>query len=271
MTSYHPEQFRQSYIDNIIEVQKVFFENQLEYNFVNLRNVKNAYKLLIVPGHILMDDAATNTIREFVKNGGTVIMTAYSGMVDETGTAYQIPHPGNLSDVFGIRVASFYRTNMPCFYSEDAQIISNQGKEREWMRVVAEDIEIMLDIDYYEQLELMCAQSVATFADKEMCAISVNHYGKGTAYYVAAESNASLLKWLIELVTNELQIGPQLTLPKGVQGRKIAENQYFYVNMNRYKVEFALPVGGMGVLTEKEYQDHICLEGYQCELIISNS
>ncbi len=90
MSSYHKEQFRQEYIDNIIEIQKAFFENNLEYNFVNLRNLINEYKLLIIPGHVIMEECVTDTVREFVAQGGTVIMTGYSGMADGTGTAYTI-------------------------------------------------------------------------------------------------------------------------------------------------------------------------------------
>lgn len=216
MSSYHPEQFRQSYIENIIEVQKVFFENNLEYNFVNLRNVKNDYKLLIVPGHIMMEESANKTVREFVEKGGVVIMTGYSGMVDGTGP----------------------------------------------------DREMLLDVDYYEQLEISTARSVAEFADKGMCAVSVNTYGKGKAYYVAAESNSELMKWLVDYVTKDMEVGQRFDLPVGVQGRKIAENQYFYVNMNRYPVTFAIPAGGKGVLAKKEYGDSLTLEGYQCELIV---
>ena len=268
MSSYHPEQFRQSYIDNIIEVQKVFYENNLEYNFVNLRNVKNEYKLLIVPGHIMMEESANKTVREFVEKGGVVIMTGYSGMVDGTGTAYLTPHPGDLADVFGIRVASFFRTDMPCFFEENGVLKKHNGKDRELLRVTGSDREILLDVDYYEQLELSTARAVAEFADKGMCAVSVNTYGKGKAYYVAAESNSELMKWVVDYVTKDMEVGQRFDLPAGVQGRKIAENQYFYVNMNRYPVTFAIPTGGKGVLSEKEYQDSLTLEGYQCELIV---
>ncbi|MDE7342128.1 MAG: beta-galactosidase [Lachnospiraceae bacterium] len=268
MSSYHPEQFRQSYIDNIIEIQKVFYENNLEYNFVNLRNVKNQYKLIIIPGHIMTDESANEYIRNFVQNGGIVIMTGYSGMVDSAGTAYLTPHPGNLSDVFGIRVASFYRTDMPCFFEKNAVLKEHNGKDRELLRLVSGEWEMMLDVDYYEQLELSTAKMVAEYRDKGMCAVSVNSYGKGKAYYVAAESNAEFMKWVVDYAVKDMDVGERFQLPKGVQGRKIAENQYFYVNMNRYQVEFAIPAGGRGVLAEKEFQDRLCLDGYQCELIV---
>lgn len=268
MATYHPEQFRQVYIDNIIEVQKAFFENNLEYNFVNLRNLRNEYKLLIIPEHIIMEQSTTDTVREFVNNGGTVIMTGYSGVADETGRVFTSPHPGNLSDVFGIRVAGFYRTDMPCYFEENAQLVNFDGKERELLRIKSGKEEFFAKIDYYEKLELSTAESVADFADKNMCAISVNTYGKGKAYYVAAESNCEIMKWLIDKVAAEVDLGEKFDLPYCVQGRKIAENQYFFVNMNKHKVELPLNRPGKGVLTGQQYYESIVLEGYQCELII---
>lgn len=268
MARYHKEQFRQDYLSNIIEVQKVFFEKNLEYNFVNLRNLQNEYKLLIIPGHIIMEENVVTAVREFVYNGGNVIMTGYSGMAEGTGRAYTCPHPGGLSDVFGIRIAGFYRTDMPCFFEEGAKTITKNGKERELLRVTGIGEAFDSDVDYYEELELTAAESIARYEDKNMCAVSVNTYGKGKAYYVAAETNAELLSRVVELVAQEQDLGERFDLSYCVQGRKIAEGQYFYVNMNRHRVEVPLNQPGRGVLTEKEYKDRLVLEGYQCELIV---
>ena len=268
MTSYHKEQFRQEYIDNMIEIQKVFFENNLEYNFVNLRNLLNEYKLLIIPGHVVMEQSVTDTVRKFVEQGGTVIMTAYSGMADGTGRAFTVPRPGNLSDVFGLRVAGFYRTDMPCYFEESAKTTVHNGKEREVLRVTGCGDAFWANVDYYEKLELWSAESVAEFADKEMCAVAVNSYGKGKAYYVATESNSEIISRLVDKISGEIDLGERFDLPHCVQGRKIAEDQYFFVNMNKHAVEVPLKRPGKGVLTEKQYSDRIVLEGYQCELIV---
>lgn len=104
-----------------------------------------------------------------------------------------------------------------------------------------------------------------------------NEVGSGMLSYseyarrLAAESNTELMKWIVDYAVRDMDVGQRFHLPKGVQGRKIAENQYFFVNMNRYKVEFDIPSGGKGVLSEKEYQDRLSLDGYQCELIVEES
>lgn len=269
VTQHQKNQFKQKYADNIIQVHKVFYESNQEYNVVDLRNLKNEYKLLIVPGHILIEPAVAETIRNYVKHGGTVIMTGYSGNVDETGKAFSVPKPGNLSDVFGIRVAGFYRTDIKGFHSENSEIVGAGEQSHELLKVEKEGESFLIDVDYYEDLELKTAESFATFQDKNMCAVSVNHYGKGTAYYIAAETNQTILAWLVDYLTEELGLEKGIDTPEGVQARRIAENQDFYVNTTDHDVMIPLARPGKGILSEKSYNTAMTLKAYDAELIVS--
>jgi beta-galactosidase len=261
--------FRQKYEENIIKVHKVFYESNQEYNVVDLRNLKNEYKLLIVPEHVLIEPSVAETIRNYVNLGGTVIMTGYSGNVDETGKAFSVPKPGNLSDVFGIRVAGFYRTNIKGFHSENTNIVGTGDQSHELLKVAKAGESFMIDVDYYEDLELKTAESFATFQDKNMCAVSVNHYGKGTAYYIAAETNQTIVAWLVDYLTGELGLEKGVDTPEGVQARKIAENQDFYVNTTDHDVMIPLVRPGKGILSDKYYDTEILLKAYDAELIVS--
>ena len=60
-----------------------------------------------------MDANSAKSIRDYVNQGGTVIMTALSAKVDENNQWFDTPLPGRLSDVFGIRTSEFYRPNIP--------------------------------------------------------------------------------------------------------------------------------------------------------------
>lgn len=262
-------QFRQPYYKGLVETQRAFEDLQKEYNIVNLKNLKKKYKLLIVPGQIIMDEKAADTIRSFVEEGGTVVMTGYSGTVNENGQVFQTPRPGRLTDVFGIRIRGFYRTDMPGFFSENASIYEENGQRREAMRITGAGQELLAKIDYYEDLELNGAEAYAEYPDKEMTAVSVHRYGKGSAYYVAAEANEEILAWLLRNLTKELSLEQGLTVPKGVLARKISEIQYFYVNTTKEKKEICLPEGGYGVLAEAEYEKSLLLDAYQSELIVA--
>lgn len=260
--------YHQTYSDNKVEIQKVFYELNRDYNSISLKNRKHDYKLLLLPEYVLMSEEEAEAVRTFTAEGGTVIMTAYSATVDEHNQVFGLPRPGRLEDVFGIRVSGFDRTSAEWRdFAENAKLVEDEKGKRELLKIAAETEAFYIDVDYYEELELNTAKEYASFPDKGLCAISVNTYGKGKAYYVAAETNAELLKWLIERLTPSIGLKRGLTVPEGIQAREIAAGQKFYVNTTRYTVEVPLERPGKGILSEKEYQEILTLSPYDAELI----
>ena len=85
----------------------LFYYRNMDAPVLEISKSALNYKLLFVPGVTVMDETTANKIRDFVKNGGTVVMTSNSAVVDETGKVFASTHPGRLSDVFGIRVAGY--------------------------------------------------------------------------------------------------------------------------------------------------------------------
>ena len=270
VSQYSSFQYRMNYRQSMMEVSKAFFKSNRDYNVVDLRHVNKKYKLLIVPEHIVMECTAAEYIRGYVKAGGTVIMTGYSAAVDSNNRVFGIPRPGGLDDVFGIRVTGHYRTDMKCFFSKDAAtVIGKNGKETELLKIIKDNERIRAEVDYYEILELKSAESYADFEDKNLSAVSVNHYGSGEAYYMAVETNAEVLLWLVEKLTDKLGLQRGIDVPQGIQARKIAENQYFYVNVTSQDIAVSLKESGRGILTENVYSDELLLKAYDGELIVS--
>ncbi len=139
----------------------------------------------------------------------------------------------------------------------------------EKLTVAAGERKLRLKTEYYEILELHSARPYAVLEGKDLCAVSVNSYGKGKVFYTALRADADLLFWLVEQLTEELGLKHGLPAPEGVQARKIAEGQYFFVNTTDNPVEIALPQAGKGVLSGNFYQDRMTLQGYDAELIVA--
>ena len=265
---YGARQYHQTARQNSVAVHRVFFELNMDYNVIDLRNRKHDYKLLILPGYVMMSEREAEEVRRFVEEGGTVIMTAYSATVDEHSRVFSTPRPGRLADVFGIRVAGFDRTGAEWKdFDEHARVVEDANGKRELLKVSAEE-DFYIDVEYYEELELHTAEAYASFPDKGTCAVSVNEYGKGRAYYVAAETNTVLLKWLVNRLLPALGIQRGMDVPDGIQARQIAEGQRFYVNTTNKSVTVPLEKPGKGVITEKEYKDALLLRPYDAELLV---
>ena len=256
---YSSRQFTFAYTQAVLNTQKALFDLNRDYNTVDLRKLKKRYRLLIIPEHIVMENTAAQTVRDFVMNGGTVLMTAASAVLDENGRAFDLPLPGRLSDVFGVRVAGFERAgtlNRKGMPIARERMITGQGDS---FRFTAE---------YVEYLELRGAECFANLENGQ-CGVSVHSFGRGKAYYMAAEAGAAVLTWLISRISAEAELSPVIHVPEGVQVRELAPGQRLYVNTRNGPVHISLDGDGRGVLAGRDYAGSMTLEAYDAELLIS--
>lgn len=272
VVQYGSRHYQQSCREMRVEVQKTFCDLNRDFNIVDLKNMKGDYKLLILPNYVSVSEKEAETVREFVKNGGTVIMTAYSATVDENSQVFAIPRPGRLTDVFGVRVAGFDRTGIEWRdVPEGTKLIKDGKGERALLRFKSGEDEFYLNVDYFEQLELKGAREIAVFHDEGTPAITVNNYGKGRAYYIASETNSDLLTWLMERLTRELDLTEGPVTPEGVHARRIAAGQTFYVNTSRTPVAVSIETPGRAILADIECTDVVTIPAYGAELIVEKA
>ncbi|MFD1673685.1 beta-galactosidase [Alicyclobacillus fodiniaquatilis] len=224
--------YQTGYLDQVMQSFLALCEDNVDCNIIDLRDVEKDYKVMIVPGHCIMDEACAGNIREYVEHGGTVIMTAYSAKVDENNRVFDVPMPGRLSDVFGIRANAFER---PVFHYSD---MNEGGLEKQKMDlrrecpgIQMEDEMLDFPIDYYEILEPTTANVLATFTNlgQKLPAVTNNFYGKGRAVYVAVPATLELIRALLRYFYKELEITPGPDTPHGVIARQIGDT-IVYVN-----------------------------------------
>ncbi|MDJ0334326.1 beta-galactosidase [Salinibacterium sp. G-O1] len=68
----------------------------------------SSYRAVIVPMQYLMTDAGADNIRAFAEAGGTVVVTYFSGIVDEDNHVRLGGYPGAFTDLLGVRIEEFY-------------------------------------------------------------------------------------------------------------------------------------------------------------------
>ncbi len=62
------------------------------------------YRLVIAPALYLTTERAAANLRRYVEGGGTLVVSCFSGIVDERDRVYPGPYPGALRDVLGLTV-----------------------------------------------------------------------------------------------------------------------------------------------------------------------
>lgn len=240
----------------------LFYSRNMDVRIADISKSSLKYKLLFVPGVAVMDEATANKIREFVHNGGTVVMTSNSAVVDETGKVFSSTHPGRLNDVFGIRVGSYEETEM-------LNEISRKDYKGKKVEVNYKGKTIQTESTRFDVIESKGAEVLGniTSLDKDYPIITANKYGKGRAIYVGLPANDAVLGPLLDDLINELGIKKGPEVPAGVMARQIDDTHFLYLNVTGEPKEIPMNVKSKSILFDKSYTGNFTIAPYEPEFI----
>lgn len=262
VSRHSKSQYRTGYVEQLLQVFKALFRRNLDCNVIDLRDIQGEYALIIVPGHVMMDPESARNLREYVRGGGTVVMTACSAKVNEHNQVFDTPQPGLLEDVFGIRANGFERNRTHVGdVNEGGLEKKNPNLFRYQVSVRMGEKTVSPGVDYYEILELKTAQCLAvlTGLPETLPAVSFNRYGAGTAIYTAIPAAEDLTDLLLAHLCEKLGLDRGLPTPEGVAARRIGEMDTLYVNTTAHTVEIALPCSARSMLDGQRH-------GVECRL-----
>ncbi|MDD5148858.1 MAG: beta-galactosidase [Flavobacterium sp.] len=248
--------------DQLQSCWNLFYYRNMDANVVEISKSALKYKLLIVPGVTVMDEVTATKIRDFVKNGGTVIMTSNSALVDETGQVFASTHPGRLSDVFGIRIASFEET-------EPFNEISRKSYKGRKLEFTYKGKAVDTESTRFDVIDLKGAEVIGsiTSLDKDYPIMTSNKYGKGKAIYVGLPADGSVLNPLLDELIDELGIKKGPNVPSGVMARQIDKNHFLYLNISGEPKEIPMKGKSTSILFDKKYNGNFSIPPYEPEFI----
>ncbi|HEY6915390.1 MAG TPA: beta-galactosidase, partial [Paludibacter sp.] len=240
----------------------LFYYRNMDANVVEISRSSLNYKLLFVPGVTVMDDKTATKIREFVNNGGTVIMTSNSALVDASGQVFKTTHPGQLSDVFGIRIGSFEET-------ESMNEISRKAYNGKKLEFTYKGKAVDTQSARFDVIDPKGAEIIGsiTSLDKDYPIMTVNKYGKGRAIYVGLAADGNVLNPLLDELIVELGIKKGPDVPSGVMARQIDKNHYLYLNVTGEPKTITLGRKSKSILSDKEYSGDITISPYEPEFV----
>jgi beta-galactosidase len=257
-SSYFPER----HDDQLQACFNLFYYRNMDARVVDISKSSLNYKILFVPGVAVMDEATAVKIREFVRNGGTVVMTSNSAVVDETGKVFASTRPGRLSDVFGIRVASFEET-------EAFNEISRKSFKGKKIEVAYKGKAINTESARFDVIETTGAQVLAsiTSLDKDYPVMTSNKYGKGRAIYIGLPATGEVLDPLLDDLISELSLKKGPDVPSGVMARQIDKDHILYLNVSGEPKEIQMQRNTRSILLDKNYKGNFTIAPYEPELI----
>ncbi|MGD9928395.1 MAG: beta-galactosidase [Mangrovibacterium sp.] len=240
----------------------LFYWRNMDCKILEISQSTLNYKLLIVPGVAVMDEVSAHNIREYVQSGGTVIMTSNSALVDTTGQVFRSTLPGMLSDVFGIRVASFEET-------EPMNEISRKGYKGKKLEFTYKGKTIDTESDRFDVVEPKGAEVIGNISslDKDYPIMTINNYGKGKAIYLGLPAGGDVLGGIVDDLIKELGITKGPEVPSGVMARQIDENHFLYLNVSGEPKEIKMNRKARSILFDKDYSGNFTIAPYEPEFI----
>ncbi|MBW3637470.1 MAG: beta-galactosidase [Armatimonadetes bacterium] len=173
----------------------------------------SSYKLVVAPMLYMLKPQVAERLTEFVRAGGTLVTTYWSGLADEHDLCFLGGFPGPLREVLGLWVEETdtlhaHQTNR--IQVGDSQLgLGGEFEARDYC-----------DLVHPESARVLATYACDFYAGR--AALTVNDFGAGQAYYVASRNESSFQSEFLTALVHKLELKPAIEadLPTGVVAQK---------------------------------------------------
>ncbi len=190
---------------------------QLIYNALHDRNILvdfarptddlSRYKIVFAPSLHLLSGGEADLLKLYVQNGGTLVGTFNTGLVNEHNIAPVSGFPHDLTELFGLEVQEF-DTLLP---SEDNHLTFKGAFQTSHMHPA----KIWCDLIEPKGCQILAVFGREFYAGKP--AITMNTFGLGKAIYLGTQSHQHFYHDLVAWLRQMTAMHPLLKVPENVE------------------------------------------------------
>jgi beta-galactosidase len=236
---------RPSYADTARAYHRAFFDRAVTTDVVAPWTDLHRYRLVVVPGLFLITPEHAKAIADYANAGGTVIVTWFSGIVDEHNTVLAGGYPGAFRELLGVRGEEFHPLT-----TDERVALDNGWSGHRWSE--------LLDVSGDGDTEVVARYDGGDLHGRP--AITKRRVGAGWAWYVSTDLDDSDLDALLERVIEESGVTPVAEVSPGVEAvrRTSASGSYLFL-INHSSEEGWASVAGTDLLSGIEHADRVTL------------
>ena len=223
------------YVDQIHHYYEYFYNKNISVDMIPVDGDFSKYKVIAAPVLYMVKEGMKEKLEQFVKNGGTLITTFMSGIVDQSDNVHLGGYPGPLREMAGVWVEE-----IDALAPEQSNTVSFSD-EKEYK------CNLLCDLMHPEGAEVLATYESDFYAG--MPAVTKNIYGKGHVYYVATQLEAAGLARVLDEATNEVSVSGVIAEETGLEITcRESENTRFYFVMNFTDEKQTLPASLAGMV-----------------------
>lgn len=221
---------------------KYFWDKNISVDVVTPQQDLSKYSLVVAPMMYMMTEETMDRFRDYVKNGGVLVGSYLSGLVNETDLTYLGGWPKTLQEIYGIDVK---------------EIDTLYPKDRNSIKFGNESFEV---VDYCTIIEAKEAEVLAKYEEdfyKNTPAITKNNLEKGKAYFIGARTNQEFLSKFYDKIVKDLDINEvEDFISEGGISIQIRENKdakyYFVMNFTEEEKNIEIKGSYIDLILGKE-------------------
>jgi beta-galactosidase len=260
------EAFR--YRDHIQLFYAALHGKNIPVDFARPTEDLSKYKIVIAPSLSLLAGGEADLLKLYVQNGGTLVATFNTGLIDEHHIAPDSGYPHDLTDVFGLEVREFD----PLPPGEENHLSFRSGFPATHLHPGR----LWCDIIEPKGCTVLGTYSKDFYAGKP--AMTINNFGNGKAVYIGTMSSQHFYNDLVTWLRNLCNLHPLLKVPDTIEvsmREKDGQRIYFLLNHqnspvrlhfykpmhdflsgNTFSGTYDLPPHGVLVLDEQPEHSH---------------
>ncbi len=253
------------YVPQVSQYYSALHTNGVVADVVSPAADLSKYRVVVAPVLYMVKPGVAENLTKFVESGGILVVTYFSGVVDETDLVFEGGYPGPLRKLLGVWV-------------EELDVLSPQ-----------ECNTVKFDSDLLSEQSLACgmlcerihAEGAAVIASYTQDfyagepAMTVNAFGEGKAYYVGTQLQPEGIKLLLDAICDHADVRPALGVcqPDGIEvvvrespsGTKLT----YILNHNAIPERLDLPQGNfMDLITCAEVKGELELAAYGVAILM---
>ncbi len=246
------------YVEQIHRYYRYFYEQNIAVDLVPVDADLSKYKLVAAPVLYMIKEGMQERLTDFVMQGGALLTTYMSGIVDQSDNVHLGGYPGPLRELAGIWVEEIdalapEQSNGVSLVNEDLTGTSN----------------LVSDLIHLENAEALAHYTSNFYAG--MPAVTKNTFGDGTVYYFGGQLEDQLQDQLFKTIVEESDITPVIEEATKLEiACRENEEAKFFVIINFHEEAQPLPemfVGKTDLLTGKVLSSEMMLTQYTTYIV----
>ena len=246
-----------TYPKEVLRYYQGLFELGVDVDMIFSTERLKDYDLILVPFHYAISGNEAKDMERYVAEGGVLLTTTMSGIVEPDDHLVPGGAPGHLRDVMGLWVEETDGLAVG-----DKKHIFFCGEETIW------STEMVCDV-------IRCTKAVplAVYIDDYYAgtpAITENRFGKGRAYFVGVCPEAGAVRVLMMRCLDAAGVKYMDTVAEGVEIRTCWRGETavrFVINHTDEQKNLTIPFRGIELLTRRSISENITLNGREVMII----